>query len=378
MPFITRLYLPEQFGVFTLYLSLVAVFGVIFSLAYEQSIIKPKNDKSSNDLYRGCCLIIVALFVTFCLLGVALRAFIEVDLKLWFFICLGAVLTSFFNVFRYLALRHEEHGIISLSLIIKSILLGVGQLSLGGDIVDALIISHIVAMLFCLLFLFKASGKYSIYGTNSYKFNVNRCWKNLRKYINFPKYSLPAILTSLASQHALIFVIPFVFGAKELGLFAIAVRICGLPLSLIGGAFGQVYLSSAEKLKRDGRCIKELFFQTFKKQALVSIVLFTSIVIFSKFGFSYVFGELYHDAAHLIITLIPLYFFRFFSSSFSVSAIIFEKQKTLFWFNLFGTFLTFLLLYVNKLDFIGFLYVYSCVMAMFYFTQTLYFFRLHK
>ncbi len=51
MPLITRLYTPEQFGVFSVIMSIVAVLGPISTLRLNEVIILPDNNEEANNIF---------------------------------------------------------------------------------------------------------------------------------------------------------------------------------------------------------------------------------------------------------------------------------------------------------------------------------------
>ena len=49
-PILTRIYTPEEFGVFALYLSIIMLFSSLVAGKYELSILIPKHDKNAKNL----------------------------------------------------------------------------------------------------------------------------------------------------------------------------------------------------------------------------------------------------------------------------------------------------------------------------------------
>jgi len=49
-PLLTRLYSPEDFGVFAFFIGIIGVLSTITNLRYEQAIIIPKKDSLANQL----------------------------------------------------------------------------------------------------------------------------------------------------------------------------------------------------------------------------------------------------------------------------------------------------------------------------------------
>ena len=53
-PVITRLYLPEHFGMIAMVMSFVGVLSVISCMGYEMSVILPKSEEKSLNLVAVC------------------------------------------------------------------------------------------------------------------------------------------------------------------------------------------------------------------------------------------------------------------------------------------------------------------------------------
>jgi len=68
-PILTRLYAPEQFGVFALYLSIVALLAIVATGRYELAIVLPESDVDAWHLCALALLIAAAVSVS-TLLGV--------------------------------------------------------------------------------------------------------------------------------------------------------------------------------------------------------------------------------------------------------------------------------------------------------------------
>ena len=60
LPIISRLYDPNQFGVFNLVMSVAAFFSVFCGLGYHQAIVLPKKDNDALDLLK------ISFLITFC------------------------------------------------------------------------------------------------------------------------------------------------------------------------------------------------------------------------------------------------------------------------------------------------------------------------
>lgn len=60
-PILTRIYTPEDFGVFALFLAIVGFFSVIASGRYEQAILIPKKDEDAINIFALGFIIICSI-----------------------------------------------------------------------------------------------------------------------------------------------------------------------------------------------------------------------------------------------------------------------------------------------------------------------------
>ena len=106
-PILTRLYSPEEFGVFAFYISLVTFLIVFSSGRYEQAIVLPKTDKQAINILS---LSFVILFVVTFILSVTLfffGDFVQVKIEnpilnnwIWF-IPICVFVSSSYKIFTY-------------------------------------------------------------------------------------------------------------------------------------------------------------------------------------------------------------------------------------------------------------------------------------
>lgn len=63
-PILTRIYTPEDFGIFAIFIALVTIFGSISSARYELAVMLPKKDEDAiNILALGFIIIILISLV---------------------------------------------------------------------------------------------------------------------------------------------------------------------------------------------------------------------------------------------------------------------------------------------------------------------------
>ena len=111
------------------------------------------------------------------------------------------------------------------------------------------------------------------------------------RYKDFPKFSLPAILSNTLSINLLNILISTFFSVVTLGYYSLVQRILAIPSIFIGNSIGQVYFKHATIEKnKNGNCV-ETFNSTIKKLLLLGIPTFTVLFFSVETIFTIVFGE---------------------------------------------------------------------------------------
>ena len=155
-PILTRIYSPEDFGVYALFLSLITIFGVIINGRYELAIVLPKKDEDAINILAISfilnltislfLLILVILFYEYFLKFPGIK-----NIGIWlYFIPLVVFLIGFWKMLNYFNIRKKQFKDIAKATIIKSIVLAVVQLSIGfiKSGVTGLISGQIISQLF--------------------------------------------------------------------------------------------------------------------------------------------------------------------------------------------------------------------------------------
>jgi O-antigen/teichoic acid export membrane protein len=94
----------------------------------------------------------------------------------------------------------------------------------------------------------------------------------LVRYNRFPKYSLPADGLNTFSSYLPLFLLGSRFGDEVTGWTALALRVFGAPIALLGGAVRDVFKNtSSSAFMERGECRRE-YLHTFKVLLLFSMI----------------------------------------------------------------------------------------------------------
>jgi O-antigen/teichoic acid export membrane protein len=329
MPFLTRLYTPEQFGLMSFFLSISSVCVVLFTLRLEQAILIPKQDKNA--------LVVVYLALFFSLFFTLLSTFIcyvyyflggESDLGLAIFLIPASAFL--FSAYRIVNNYHNRVGaynkfavntlLFFISQLLLKLLFGVvGLVTLG--LIWGVFIGRLITATRIL------SDLFSTYPINfKDKFFFIRAKYLFKRYKKFTTWLLSSDLINALAIQSPFFLIAYFYSNDWVGYFTLAFSVSSLPLQFIGTSVGNVFRGEASKLMKDtGRC-DQLFKGLLLKLLCVLFPVFIFMYFISPFVFPFVFGKEWAPSGVIVQILCIMFFFQFIARVFSYLYILKERQ----------------------------------------------------
>lgn len=336
-PILTRIYTPEDFGVYALFVAVTAIFGSIANGRYELAIMLPKKDEDAINIFALgfiiTCFISLILLVLVVLFNDYFTTLLgNEEISFWlYFVPLTVFFTGLWNILNYFNNRRKNYKDLRNATIVKSIVLATIHLSVGfiKQGVTGLISGQIFSQLFANTRLLKNILKDKILISKISKVKVIALAK---KYKDFPKHSMvPSLLNTLTSQLTSI-MIPKMFSFVISGYFFFAIKIVNLPTSLISGALGQVYLQQITENKNNGIKNIKIFKKTLKKLFLIALPIATIGYFLSPYIFPIIFGEDWFISGEIAQYLFLIFLISFCVSPLSVSFVpAMELKKGAFW-----------------------------------------------
>ena len=341
LPLLTRIYTPADFKLLAVYVSTLGLITVVSSLRYNIAIPLPEEEADAMALL-ALSLISAVLISLLCVLPVLVAAETSAAFLgqpglapyLWM-IPLGILIGSIYNSLQYWASRKKQFGLVSKTLIARSVG-GVGtQIVLGVGMVSP----------FGLLFGHMVYGGFGIFalGRNILRedrmslgrVDLQRLKSQAIAYRRFPYYSMPeALFNTAAVQLPIIFIAAQVAG-PEAAFLLLAMRVIGMPMGLIGSSVAQVYLVEAADRMRNatlGPFTRRTMWVLFKTGAPPLVLVGT----LSPLLFPLVFGADWERAGILVAWMTPWYVLQFVVSPVSMIFHIAGKQPLAMLLNIFG------------------------------------------
>lgn len=317
LPIISRLYSPEDFGLFSTF---VVIQGILLSFStFKAEWLIPNQSlkrRATSFFYAGVlgCFSVCLVITFICGVYIAfnpdgLSEDISVILP---FIGISCLFSSYHLMIQGLYIRERELQIVAKSKILQSLVTVLLTIFLGlnnatfSDMIMAYVFGFIVAI----ITLYKGSNKlnYTVAITRNRLFmGLN----SLKKYkVTFLEATKGSVINVLLNNVMLLLIV-FLFGAFEAGLYGMIHRILTAPISLLTNAVVQSFWAESATLKRNAPEKLQLFyFSVLQKLIILAIFISAAIAIVSFSGLlPLVLGqEKWSEANNIMLSLLPTIF----------------------------------------------------------------------
>jgi len=349
-PILTRIYSPEDFGVFALYLSITSVISVVATGRYELAInLTSKDEDAIQVLWLSCILTIITSLITLIIIvffNESITKLLKNDqISNWlYFIPLTVFSSGIYQSFNYWHNRKKKYALLSKSRVVQTlntsaVNLGVGVVKKGG--VGGLIFGNIIGVslsAFYLIYYFFKRGEKNVH------INKKQIYVLAKRYIDFPKYDVMASFFNISSYQVVHIFFNAFFGAVTSGYFFLTQKIFLLPLTLIAGSIQDVFRMKVIEMHINKGDTRSLYLKTLKRLILLPMVPAIFIYLYSVELFTFIFGEEWRIAGEYAKILTPAFFLRFITIPLGYMFYVVEKQK-------YNTIAQFLLLLVIMISF---------------------------
>lgn len=332
-PIITRIYLPEEYGILTVYASVLALISISASLDYQQAIPIADDDEKAINLL-ALSTIVLTFFVAFTVLlfiflGDEILGILDSQtlLNYKYLIPVGVFFTGGYNILLQWTFRMRNYKAITKTKINQSVssnllkvILGIFHIGPLGLVLGTVVgQSAGITTLTIPIFTEKSLVK---------KINIKDMRKLAKRYIKFPLYSAPSNYVYTAGSQLPFIFLTSLFGNNVIGLFGLANSIVNMPMDLIGTSISQVFYAEAANIgKSDPEKLKKLSLQLMKKLALVGLIPVIVLFLCGPELFSFVFGPKWYEAGIYAQIISVMIYFHFIILPVGRILEIFERQK---------------------------------------------------
>lgn len=330
-PILTRLYSPDEFGLFALYMSIVTLLAVVATGRYEMAVILPRKDTDGANIVILSLLIslfvsILALVIIFSFKEHLIRWIGDDRIAKWlYFAPLSILLTGCYQSFNYWSNRRRHYRRLATSRVIQSGATSFNNLSLGvlGLGSGGLVIGQLAGQGLATFFL----GK-QIYSEDKRLFAKVTKLKIIalaKRYRKFPLFDIPSALAVNFNLHFSRILFFTIFASVVSGYYYLVQRVLNLPLAIIGNAIADVFREEAARSFKERKNARKIFMSTFKKLAFVSLLLSPLYFVIEDL-FIIVFGADWAISGSFAKILFPMLLIRFVANPLSYMFYVAEKQ----------------------------------------------------
>ncbi|TYB30271.1 MAG: oligosaccharide flippase family protein [Candidatus Mcinerneyibacterium aminivorans] len=332
-PIISRLFSPDDFGILSVYTSILGIIAVFATLRYEFSIPIAENEKKAVNALGVTLLSVISIslisLVLFIVFSDSLFTLVNAqELRPYYWlISLGVLAQGTYIVFRYWAFRKKDFKTITKTTVNQSVYKNSFFVFWGFFIGSpiGLILGTIIG---------RSAGIWVL--SKDFRRKETKLIKNIsfrslgsiaKRYIKFPIFSSWAALLNSLGLQLPVLMLSSLYGTEVTGSFGFAVRIVALPMVFIGQAVGDVFFSEGAQLsKTNPERMLALSRKLLKKLVLVGIIPFSILVLFGPVLFSFVFGEVWYTAGVYARILSLMVFTRFIVTPVSNVFNMLERQ----------------------------------------------------
>ncbi|PIF44067.1 O-antigen/teichoic acid export membrane protein [Chryseobacterium sp. 52] len=267
---LAKYYGSSEYGIFSIYLSIMSIFTVVLSLAQEHMIMLEGNEPDVNNNFSTAGIIsAAAMILTFLLVLIPF----DIPENILFLGIFSGFLYLFTNNAKYLLAKKKLFKLISVLTIVDSVVSFLFQvIFVFIKIENGLVIGSLIGYIAAFLTALYCSRKYFV------KPDLKRYIANAKKRPELFKYSYPSTLINALGNNIMPILISLYFADSLLGEYSLAVKIMSVPLLLISSSIATVYYPRAAELNNRGRSRSELFAYT-KKMSLTNFYIIFALYI---------------------------------------------------------------------------------------------------
>jgi len=305
-PILTRIYTPEDFGAFAIYIAIASVLSILATGKYELAIMLPQKDEDAFaimlfSIASSFAISILSFLAIYLFHHQLINFFEKKEIVDWLYLIpLSIILSALYQNLRYWSNRGKEYKVISKAIILQSSTNGAGNVLFGlmGFSFVGMIVSNMLSSMFSVLYFLFKNIKY----TSRYKkaIDFRQIIAIAKQYKQFPLQTLPQNFLYQAYLQIPIIAIKALFSLATLGFFTLAYRVIATPLSILSNSLGEVFYQKASLMYiNDKKSLQVYIKSLFTKLLGASLFIGGIIVWFLPELFSFIFGNNWIEAGKI-------------------------------------------------------------------------------
>jgi O-antigen/teichoic acid export membrane protein len=344
LPFITRLYPPELYGGFVIFLAWGGFLLPVVCARFEVAIALPSSLRAASAVAWGSLGIALGVSVL-CALVVAVAwalhppARVAALALLPLYVLLGGAV----QVLGHWAARVHAYQRLSLSRIVQATataLLSLAWVPLWGAQALGLVVATLTGQLIALAVLAQGLSQ-----TGFHRRAVPRqVWRLMRHFRRLTLFNVPHVLSDAAQGSGLPLLIAHFFGAPAAAYYAFSTRLLKAPLGLVSGAVSQVYYPRAASHRHDDERLRRDALRILAVSTTGVLLAWPLLLLVPDAAYAWAFGAAWAEVGQYLRALSPWILSAFVAAPLSVLYLVKERFGLDFSLGLAGTLLAFALL----------------------------------
>ena len=331
-PILTRLYGPEEFGIFALFMAITGVVCIPSSGRYELAVLLPENDGDAANLVVSALAMVFVSSICILALVLAGKHWIagwlgHPEIEQWLYgVPVMVLMTGVYQTLNYWFNRKKRYDRLAVNRTIRAGLITGGSVAFGYPhfVSGGMIIGTIIGQgLTSLMFLGQA-------GKEDWMLRRDVSWARMRslmiRYKKFPLFSIPADMVNAVSSQMPVFIMSIFFGPAVVGFFSLTQRVLWAPTSVVAAAFSDVFKQQASRDINAMQNCRRLWLKTAAQLATIVILPGIVLALWGPQLFGLVFGERWAEAGKYARVMVPMFCLSLVASPLSGTLYVAEKQ----------------------------------------------------
>lgn len=331
MPFLTRIYDPSAFGLYTIFASLITCIGSFAPMKFDIATSVAKSTDHARSLWQASAIATVGCSTVVLIAGHLNPALLEsVNISpsgsTWSVVLLASGMVAAIQFNNGWLLHAHAYIAIGCSKLLR----GVAFVSFAVLLLKLGYHDRGLAFAYCsaaLVAAFFSTAIAIVKGLRPLK--VRGIQPTVRRYLDFPlKAALPSALDMIALTLPLL-AVSRLYSLNDAAMFGLFRQGIVAPFSLIAGAFGQVLMRQVADLAASRQKIHRLVANTAVVLAGISALVVTAILLEGPSIFAFIYGSKWPEAGSIAVILIVPAGLQFVTSALSITLIALRKLNWL-------------------------------------------------
>ena len=333
---LTRIYIPSDFGLLTIFISYTSFIGVFSTCKYDVALVVAKTREQAISLLRlsffTTLLFSILIFIVLVLFKPLVIGRLEhPEIMSWLYVMpLFLFLSSATQIFWMWNVREKKFKDISVLRVLETTSNGGFSIILKSFGAIGLLIGTLASQLVSSLFLgikIILRDKF-----NPFLFIKKDLKENAKEYSEFPKYNILQGMADMFIVTGIVLVGSRYFSIYVMGLYALCMRVLQLPMGLIIKPIAHVFFSEASERYRNGDDFYNLAKKTALRTAMFASVIPIALFIAGPFLFSLVFGSAWRESGIYAQILSVWIFLDMVKAPIAqIPAIVGKQKEVLLW-----------------------------------------------